>query len=216
MAGKYTVKQGDYVAKIAKENGFVDYRTIWDHAKNQQLKNKRKNPNVLFPGDELYIPDKGDREESAATDQRHKYKAKVSKNMLRLVLEDLYGNPIANAKCDLQVEGKVVEVVSGADGKIEHEIPLTAQNAELVVKEENTALTNVKLSVQIGHLDPVEEESGQKARLSNLGYYLGRLDVDNPAKFRSAVEEFQCDHDLTVDGDCGPQTQAKLKQVYGC
>jgi len=48
------------------------------------------------------------------------------------------------------------------------------------------------------------------------GYYLGRLDVDNPAKFRSAVEEFQCDHDLTVDGDCGPQTQAKLKQVYGC
>jgi len=119
MAGKYTVKQGDYVAKIAKENGFVDYRTIWDHAKNQQLKNKRKNPNVLFPGDELYIPDKGDREESAATDQRHKYKAKVSKNMLRLVLEDLYGNPIANAKCDLQVEGKVIEVVSGADGKIE-------------------------------------------------------------------------------------------------
>jgi len=213
---QYSVKQGDYLTKIAKENGFVDYHTIWDHPNNQQLKQKRKNPNVLAPGDELFIPDKAGKEESAATDRRHKYKVKTEKNMLRIVLEDIYGNPVANAKCQLQVEGKVFEVVSDGDGKIEHEIPLTAQNAELVVTEENKALTNVKLSVQIGHLDPVEIESGQKARLSNLGYYLGRLDVDNPAKFRSAVEEFQCDHDLTVDGDCGPQTQAKLKQVHGC
>ena len=52
--------------------------------------------------------------------------------------------------------------------------------------------------------------------MSNLGYYLGPLDADNPAKFRSAVEEFQCDYGLTVDGDCGPNTQAKLKQVHGC
>jgi peptidoglycan hydrolase-like protein with peptidoglycan-binding domain len=34
--------------------------------------------------------------------------------------------------------------------------------------------------------------------------------------FRSAVEEFQCDHGLTVDGDCGAQTQAKLLSVHGC
>ena len=134
-----------YSAKIAKENGFVDYHTIWDHPQNAQLKTKRKNPNVLFPGDELYIPDKGGKEDSAPTDQRHTYKVKTSNNMLRLVLEDLYGNPVANAKCNLQVEGKVFEVVSDADGRIEHEIPLTAQNAELVVTEENKALTDVKL-----------------------------------------------------------------------
>ena len=216
MAPQYRVKQGDYLTKIANENGFVDYRTIWDHPQNKQLKDKRKNPNVLAPGDELFIPDKAGKDEEAATDQKHTYVAKTSKNMLRLILEDLYGNPIANAKCELQVEGKVFEIVSGADGKIEHEIPATAQNAELVVKEGDTALKNVKLDVKIGHLDPVEGESGQKARLSNLGYYLGRLDVDNPAKFRSAVEEFQCDNGLKVDGDCGPKTQAKLKQVHGC
>jgi hypothetical protein len=216
MAPQYTVKQGDYLAKIAKENGFVDYKTIWDHPQNQQLKAKRKNPNVLAPGDDLFIPDKGDKEDSAATEERHKYKLKTSKNMLRLVLVDLYGDPIANAKCHLQVEDKVFEIESDADGKIEHEIPLTAQNAELVVTEENRALTNVKLSVQIGHLDPVEDQSGQKARLSNLGYYLGRLDVEDSVKFKSAVEEFQCDYELAVDGDCGPQTQAKLKQVHGC
>jgi hypothetical protein len=30
------------------------------------------------------------------------------------------------------------------------------------------------------------------------------------------VEEFQCDNSLTVNGICGPNTQAGLKQVYGC
>ena len=58
MASQYIIKQGDYLPKIAQENGFYDYLTIWDHGKNAQLKSKRKNPNVLAPGDELHIPDK--------------------------------------------------------------------------------------------------------------------------------------------------------------
>ena len=216
MAPQYKVKQGDHLAKIAREHGLVDYKTIWDHPQNKQLKDKRKNPNVLAPGDVLFVPELTSKHVAAATDKKHVYKVKTGMGMLRLVLEDLYGNPVANAKCQLTVENKVFEVVSGADGKIEQKIPATAQNAELVVKEGNTPLKGVTLSVQIGHLDPVEDRFGQKARLSNLGYYLGPLDADNPAKFRSAVEEFQCDYGLTVDGDCGPNTQAKLKQVHGC
>ena len=35
-------------------------------------------------------------------------------------------------------------------------------------------------------------------------------------EFEMAVEEFQCDQGLKVDGICGPQTQAKLKKLYGC
>jgi peptidoglycan hydrolase-like protein with peptidoglycan-binding domain len=29
------------------------------------------------------------------------------------------------------------------------------------------------------------------------------------------VQEFQCDHQLKVDGVCGPQTQAKLVDAHG-
>jgi hypothetical protein len=216
MAPQYTVKQGDYLAKIAEENGFVDFQTIWEHAQNKQLKEKRKNPNVLAPGDELFIPDKEVKTESIVTEQTHRFKLKKGKNFLRLVLEDLYGKSVANANCELRVDGELFQVVSGSDGKIEQEIPATAQKAELVVKDGDTSLRNVKLKIQIGHLDPVEEPSGQKSRLSNLGYYLGSLDNDDAPQFRSAVEEFQCDHGLSVDGDCGPNTQAKLKQIHGC
>jgi len=38
----YTVKQGDYLAKIAKNHGFSDYKTIWAHPQNAELKSKRK------------------------------------------------------------------------------------------------------------------------------------------------------------------------------
>lgn len=216
MASQYTVKQGDYLVKIAKENGFLDYRTVWDDAQNKELKDKRKNPNVLAPGDQLFIPDKTAKKESRATGQTHRFQVKKEKNLLRLMLEDIYWKPIANAKCELRVDGELFQVVSGADGKIEQEIPVTAQKGELVVKDGDTPLKNVKLEIQIGHLDPVEEVSGQKARLSNLGYYLGSPDNDDASRFQSAVEEFQCDNGLSVDGDCGPNTQAKLKQVHGC
>src|SRR4030095_14342956 len=58
VAEYYTVKQGDHVAGIAFRFGLSDFRTIWDHPNNTELKNKRQNPNVLFPGDVLYVPDR--------------------------------------------------------------------------------------------------------------------------------------------------------------
>jgi LysM repeat protein len=216
MATTYTIQPGDYLAKIAEAHGFFDMQTIWQHAENAALRAQRDNPNVLLPGDKLHIPDKVQRIETKPTDQAHRFTVKRSKNLLRLVLEDLYGKPVAHANCELTVDGKVYPVVSGGDGKIEQAIPLKASQAQLTVKDGETALKGVTLEIQIGHLDPVAERSGQVARLSNLGYFLGALDADDAMAFRSAVEEFQCDHGLTVDGDCGGQTQAKLLSVHGC
>jgi N-acetylmuramoyl-L-alanine amidase len=216
MAGFHSVQQGDTLAKIAADNGFFDFRTIWNHAKNADLRAKRQNPHVLAPGDQVFIPDKVQRDEAKSTDQAHRFQVRRTGNLLRLVLEDLYGRPISSATCELTVEGQIFTVVSGADGKLEHDIPAAARNASLLVKKGQTPLLNVPLQLEIGHLDPVDQRSGQVARLSNLGYFLGGLDDDDERQFKSAVEEFQCDQKLKVDGDCGPQTQAKLLSVHGC
>ena len=69
--------------------------------------------------------------------------------------------------------------------------------------------------LKIGHLDPVEHSSGQVGRLANLAYYRLPVEPVDKAEFLSAVEEFQCEQGLTVDGICGSATQAKLKQVHG-
>jgi hypothetical protein len=74
---------------------------------------------------------------------------------------------------------------------------------------------HLDVELLIGHLDPVTEKSGQIGRLENLGYNVGSGTPDDDRLFRRAVEEFQCDQNLTVDGVCGPQTQAKLEKVHG-
>jgi hypothetical protein len=220
MGTYHTVVQGEYLSGIAKKYGFSSHKKIWDHAENAELKKQRQNPNVIFPGDQLFIPDKKDKKESRDTGQRHQFVLKTEKLKLRLVLEDLYEKPIANAACELRIENETFRLTTDDKGKIEKDIKPGARSAVLTIKDPQTPINDILIPVKIGDMDPVDKESGQKARLNNLGYFAGPFDGkpadENKALFLSAVEEFQCDHGLAVDGKCGPATQAKLKQVHGC
>src|SRR5258706_64494 len=162
---EHIVAQGEYLSKLARKYGFSDYHTIWDHPNNAELKKKRQNPNVLFPGDRLFIPPRESREESGPTENKHRFEVKQNKLMLRLTLEDAFLRPISNAKCELTVEGQTLKLVTDGKGKLEHEIPSHAEKASLIIKDSKTPLNDQFLLIQIGHLDPVEEISGQKARL---------------------------------------------------
>jgi len=220
MATHHVVEQGEYLSLIARKHGFSSYLTLWDHPENSELKKKRQNPNILFPGDRLFIPDKEEKEQSGATDKRHRFVFRGQKLKLCLVLENIYAHPIADAPCTLEVESENFKLMTDGQGKIEQEIQADAQRGLLTVKDPQTPINKIVIPIKIGHLDPVEEVSGQKVRLNNLGYAAGPVDDEsddeNTKRFLSAIEEFQCEHSLTVDGVCGPATQAKLKQVHGC
>ncbi|HEY6946597.1 MAG TPA: peptidoglycan-binding domain-containing protein, partial [Candidatus Acidoferrum sp.] len=191
-------------------------KIVWDHPENADLKKLRKNPNILFPGDQVFIPDKEEKEESGPTDKRHSFVVDKEKLKLVLVLEDFLEKPIAGAQCALLVDGQTFQLTTDGKGKIEQEIPLDAKEATLTIRGDQTPFANDVIPLKIGHLDPLDEISGQVARLNNLGYFAGPLDGSDTEAFESAIEEFQCDHSLKVDGICGPKTQDKLKEVYGC
>ena len=221
MAGYYTVKQGDHLSGIADRYGFADYKKIWDDPNNADLKAQRVNPNVLFPGDQLFIPDKGTKNYSKPTDRRHTFKVTTTPLQLRIKLDQFYSGPLANTPCDLFIADNPVKVTSSASGIVEQTIPKDVQHGKLTVHRKITVKgqslpDDFDIQIEIGHLDPVDKLSGQLGRLSNLGYYRKDLDPLDDPEFVSAVEEFQCDHGLKVDGDCGPLTQAKLKEVHGC
>jgi hypothetical protein len=214
MPTYHIVKQGEYLSKIVNDYGFHDSRPIWDHPENAELKSKRKTPNILFPGDRLYIPDQDPNFELRPTDQRHQFVLLSEKLQLKMKVKDLNDKPIANTPCDLEVESATYSLVTDSQGIIHQEIPSTAQTGRLLV---HRAEGEMRIEIQIGSLDPLEEESGQRARLNNLGYNPGEPDSQDPQQFRCAVEEFQCDHEVRpITGVCDAKTQAKLKEVYGC
>jgi putative peptidoglycan binding protein len=221
MGSYHTVKQGEHVSRIAADYGFANYGTLWDHPENAALKRARRNPNVIFPGDTVFVPDLDIRTLERDTDHRHRFRLFERPLSLRLVLDNSYGEPLEHASCTLLVETVTTELTTDEFGRVETDIPKRAEKALLRVSETlRTSRTEATIyrefDIEIGHLDPVEEVSGQLARLSNLGYYSGCDDSVDEVEFRSAVEEFQCEHALVVDGKCGPKTQARLKEIHGC
>lgn len=221
MAEQYLVKQGEHMSGLAEKFGFSDYRMIWNHPDNAQLKQKCQNPNTLMPGDTVTIPDRTTRTETCPTDQSHKFSTHKSKLLLRVILERSYDKPIADTPCDLIIDAERFSLTSDGTGLVEQQIKRSASDALLVVRDtihlkDSIVPVSFQVPVRIGDLNPIEERSGQRTRLANLGYY--RLDGDDidEAEFRSAVEEFQCENSLKVDGICGPATKSKLKQRHGC
>ena len=61
----YTVAQGDCLSSIALHHGYADWRKIYNHADNADFRRLRPNPNCIYPGDSIYIPETDTRTESA-------------------------------------------------------------------------------------------------------------------------------------------------------
>src|SRR5882724_13489186 len=103
MPINYKVEQGDCISSIAFEYGFYP-DTIWNYPANSELKKKREDPNVLFPGDVVTIPDRRPIEFSKPTTARHKFRLKNIPAKLRLRLLTLEGQPRANEKYVLEID----------------------------------------------------------------------------------------------------------------
>jgi len=219
MPQQYVVKQGDHLTRIADANGFKDFTPIWNHADNAALKQKRKNPHILLPGDVVVIPDTETKQESGATEQRHRFKVLLKPLTLRIKLLGLDSRPLARTELDLAVDGGSETLATQGDGTVEKPLTAAADKGTIKFRDKETPFDErILIEIRVGHLDPVEVESGQRGRLNALGYDAGNPDEsgDGSLLFRSAVEEFQCDQKLTVDGVAGANTQKKLQEVYGC
>jgi hypothetical protein len=156
----------------------------------------------------IFVPDLETRIEERPTDALHTFSVKKNTLHLRIVAENYDFEPLAATPCQLQVESENSDLTTDGAGLIDLEIKFDAENGIL-------RISGAEIPLKIGYLDPVTEKTGQTARLNSLGYNAGPVDQDRAEQFRSAVEEFQCDHKLTIDGICGPATQAKLKAVHG-
>ena len=214
MSYTLTIEQGDHLAKIAEEHGFYDWHTIWDCPENAQLKQTR-DPNLLKPGDQLFIPDKQPKSVSAATGSTHGYTLKGKGTRLCLSLRDVLGQPLKNTQVTVTVGGKTMQMTTDGTGALK--VPIEASDVDATIQA-----GAYQFALKIGHLDPVDEQSGLVARLRNLGYLddlTGDVDADGtptPEALAFAVELFQNDNKLPVDGSDLDSIRDKLKAIHGC
>jgi hypothetical protein len=204
----HRVAQGECVSSIAEDAGFL-WETVWNHPTNSLLKSRRKDPNILLPGDVLFIPRRTVNEFSRATDMTHCFRLKREPCMLRLQVLD--NDEIqANATYMLLVEGKVYQGITDSDGKLEHRIPANARAAKLVVGPHRQ-----EYLLDLGELDPITEMTGVQGRLRNLDYYAGELDGQLNDETRQALKEFQLRQKLPTTGEPNQATREKLQEIHG-
>ena len=206
--GEYVVSQGECIESIAFEHGLF-WKSIWDHAQNSELKQKRKDPNALLPGDRVHVREKELKQESGATEARHRFKRKGIPAILKLVFLNDAGKPRANLPYRLDIDGQVFTGSTDGDGALKHGIPPNAQSGTLTLNNQDEYLLDLR------HLDPSSEATGIQARLRNLGYDPGDIDGDLGPRTKGALSEFQQDHDLDVTGEPNEQTLKKLEDVHG-
>lgn len=213
----HIVSQGEHLPSIAKRYGFSDWKTIYDHPKNKDLKDKRPNPNILYPGDQVFIPKKEFKQSDIQSGKKFTIKMKSLVAKLAIVMKKEDEKPFANVKYKIKIGERTTNGSTDGDGKITMEVDPDVTDIDLtLLLDEKDPEATVRRRLKVGYLDPIDEITGMQARLNNLGYQAGSIPDANDPRFRSAVEEFQCDHKLKVDGVCGPKTQAKLKEVHGC
>lgn len=209
----HVVQQGECLSSIAHKYGFSDYKKIYDHGDNAEFKQRRPDPNLIFPGDRLTIPDKNVKTFSCATGQTHRFVVKQPKRKLQLKLLDSAGEPIADIPYTLKLGSETLEGTTSGEGKIEHDIPIREKKATLI-------MNGTQRTLLIGHLNPLEYTedegvSGVQSRLKNLGYPVGSIDGKMNPSTRAAIQAFQHDQDMTVDGQISDALISRLKKEYG-
>ena len=205
----YNVNQGDSISSIAFAYGF-NWQTIWNHPSNAALKSQRQDPDVLYPGDVVYIPDKTPRIEERPVDAKHTF-VKLS-TPDRLILRLLRNfEPRANEAYTLVIDGTSINGTTDGDGMVNQPLNPGAQKAQLILDGGNEVH-----QLALRHIDPVDTISGAQGRLANLGFYSGEITGQMDDATTSAIVSFQTAYQLPQTGDMDAATQSRLESEYGC
>ncbi len=217
MPEDYEVQTGDCMSSIAYSRGFF-WETLWNLSENATLKSTRNDPNVLMEGDIVHIPDLTKKQESRATDARHKFKLNGVPEVLRIKILDSDQKPRPNLDYTLTIDGMTTQGKTDANGELKQSIPPNAKSGQLKCAAPPDASGIAKMQVmalELGDLNPISDVSGLKARLANLGFYNGPIDSTADEALKQAVSAFQKKQNLTVTGEADDATKSALQQQHG-
>lgn len=212
---KYVVKQGDCISSIAYSYGFLP-DTVWNAPENERLRTHRgENGRILKAGDVVFIPDKRQKEVSASTDAKHRFRRKGVPEILRIQILDVHGEPRPNVAYELDFGFQRRKGQTDGDGVVCEGIPPNLESAKLIVEGDEEA-DEYEYQLNLGGLDPAEDTAGIQMRLENLGFDTSVIDGPIDSKTNELLRRFQQREGLAETGEFDAPTRDRLKQLYGC
>ncbi|MCB9594706.1 MAG: peptidoglycan-binding protein [Sandaracinaceae bacterium] len=204
---EHRVSQGECLSSIAERYGFF-WQTLWDHPDNEALRELRGDPNVLFPGDTVFVPDKRVAAFTRPTDARHTFKRKGVPALLRVqfLVED---EARANEPFVATIDGVEHHGTTDAEGVLHLPIRPEARRATVVFTNDGE-----EFELVLGVVDPVDTVTGAKSRLVNLGFELDAIDDQLDEQTIAALRLFQIRFGLDVTGELDDATRAKLLELH--
>ncbi len=216
----YTVRQGDYMTKLAARYGF-DAKAVWTDPKNDAIRAQRDSMDLLCPCDIVYLPMNKPKFLSVNVGSVNKFKGTLPTVVVNLRFQNADGTPIASEPYEVDGAGPDLIGTSGGDGTISLTLSVATEGITLRFPHKGLAFP-----VGVGHLDPITEPSGHRQRLAHLGFLdnvgIGPNDPDganddgnaNDGLF-FAICAFQSAHGLDPSGNMDAATQTKLRDVHG-
>jgi N-acetylmuramoyl-L-alanine amidase len=119
--------------------------------------------------------------------------------------------PRKNIPYILDIDGVLTRGNADNDGRIELSIPPNARSGKLIL--DAGTVNEQTIPLNLGHLDPVDVDSGVAQRLNNLGFPCG--DGTDEATMSAALKAFQEKNGLRVSGSIDDATRNKLKDLHG-
>jgi hypothetical protein len=217
----YVVRQGDYLTAVAhRHDTTVD--EIWGLPENAKLVANRPNPEILAPGDLLYLPSPNPRWQSLTVGATNVLNASVPVVTLRVVLVDAEGSPLAGKAVTTTPTLGVDPLSTDGAGLLELQVPILYKVVTVVVTE-----TQQHFALRVGTLDPHDADTGVLSRLRHMGHvgeelnfvgmrpHLRNLDAQG-LSLSAAVRSFQAGRGDEPTGDIDDQLRADIRDAHGC
>lgn len=215
----HTVQPGDNLARIAKQYKIANWRDIYHHPENAAFRKKRPNPNILFEGDEVFIPEHKQKTVYVRTGANHRFVVKnADPQKLVFRLTDAAGRKLAKVPVVMDVGGTPQQRVSNQSGIVELTIepPGPEEMVLDVYASPDTEAPSHCFLIKPGFLDPVDTVSGIQARLNSLGHDCGIADGIYGKKTKAGIESFEQVSNLPVTGQLGDALYRAVEKAYGC
>jgi hypothetical protein len=220
----HVVKEHERMSSIADLYGFKDYHALY-MAQTQEFRDKRPNPEILMPGDNITLVEKVDAKLPAKDKTKLKYEDDTALPEIRIHLQ-IGGKPFA--KKDLTIVYQLPHAPGGmyagkvtTDDKGIAKFKIDPRVAWMYLYSDKP---KVRFALDLGTLRPAAEAGGVEQRLDNLGYRVrvGPIgaSVGPAAKeaqerlVKKAVQRFQEDHSQYPNGKVDAAFRAALVKAH--